>query len=251
MMKHVQTIVIAIACCVTAAADDGIQEAVIDWSRWHEVLQANVSHGRVDYDGIQEDPRFPATVEDIAAANLSGQDPASVLAFYINSYNVLAVQGILDGHSPRSSLGKLRFFYRDKHTVAGERLTLNALEHDRIRPLGEPRIHFALVCASTSCPPLRNEAYLPGVMDEQLDDNARRFLNDPSKNRFDLDHGTAYLSKIFKWFAEDFEGAADSVQGYIADFIPDDRVSTALRREEFKVKYLQYDWSLNGTFGTR
>jgi hypothetical protein len=222
--------------------------AVIDWSTWDAILSSHVVDGRVDYDAIGSDPGFTATVADIASADLEGSSPDSVLVFYINAYNVLAVDGILNGRSPRSSLGKLRFFYRDKYTVAGEALSLHALENQRIRTLGEPRIHFAIICASASCPPLRSEAYVPHALDAQLDDNARRFINDPAKNSFETEHSVANVSKIFKWFSEDFEGAAGNVQRYIADYVEDDQLATSLREGRFRLRYLDYDWSLNGTF---
>jgi hypothetical protein len=221
-------------------------EAVIDWSRWDAILHEHVIGGQVDYGAIASDPGFTTTVADIANANLAGHDRESLLAFSINAYNVLAVKGILDGRSPASSFGKLRFFYRNKYTVAGEPLSLHALENEHIRTLEEPRIHFAIVCASASCPPLRSEAYLPQNLDEQLDDNARRFLNDSSKNRYDLDANVARVSKIFKWFAEDFEAAAGTVPRYIAAFVDNEEVAAALRDGRFKLRYLDYDWSLNG-----
>jgi hypothetical protein len=221
---------------------------VIDWSQWDTLLRAHVVDGRVDYDAIRDDSRFAATVARIATADLAGHDRTAVLAFYINSYNVLAVQGILQGRSPKTNLGKLRFFYRDKYTVAGDELSLNRLEHHRIRPLGEPRIHFAIVCASASCPPLRSEAYTIESLDHQLDDNARTFLNDPNKNRIDIEAGVAHLSKIFKWFRKDFEEAAGSVQSYVAGFIDDPLAAQSLREDRLRVRYLDYDWSLNGTY---
>jgi hypothetical protein len=230
------------------AAIETNPEPAVDWSTWDAILSSHVVDGRVDYDAIGSDPGFTATVADIASADLEGSSPDSVLVFYINAYNVLAVDGILNGRSPRSSLGKLRFFYRDKYTVAGEALSLHALENQRIRTLGEPRIHFAIVCASASCPPLRSEAYVPHALDAQLDDNARRFINDPAKNSFETEHSVANVSKIFKWFSEDFEGAAGNVQRYIADYVEDDQLATSLREGRFTLLYLDYDWSLNGTF---
>jgi hypothetical protein len=221
--------------------------AVVDWSSWDAILRAHVKAGQVAYDAIRGDPDFDAIVSDIATANLDGHDVSTVLAFYINTYNVLAIKGILDGQSPRSGLGKLKFFYRAKYTVAGESLTLNKLEHEKIRPLGEPRIHFAIVCASASCPPLRSEAYLPRQLDRQLDDNARIFVNDATKNRFDADAGAAFISKIFKWFAEDFEKEAGDVQNFLANFVDHEWVAEMLRQGEFKIKYMKYDWTLNGS----
>ena len=105
-------------------------EAVIDWSRWNFILHSNVIDGRVDYGAIAADPGFNTTVAAIAKADLAGRDRESLLAFSINAYNVLAVKGILDGHSPASSFGRLRFFYRDTYTIAGEELSLNAFEKE-------------------------------------------------------------------------------------------------------------------------
>ncbi len=230
----------------SAVASAQSLEAVIDWTRWDAILHENVMDGRVDYDAIAADPGFTATVADIAKADLAGHDRRSLLAFSINAYNALAVKGILDGHSPASSFGRLRFFYRDKYTVAGESLSLHAFENEHIRTFEEPRVHFAIVCASASCPPLRSEAYVPQKIEEQLDDNARLFLNDSAKNSYDLDSGVARVSKIFKWFAEDFETAAGGVQRYIASFVDDEEVAAALHEGAFKLRYLDYDWSLNG-----
>jgi hypothetical protein len=215
------------------------------------MVKAYVVEGSVDYDAFASDHRLTATVAAIAEAELGQADLKTLLSFYINTYNVLAVQAILNGRSPRTKLGKLRFFYRQKFTVAGERLSLHALEKRRIRSLGDPRIHFAIVCASVSCPPLRSESYVPARLHAQLDDNARRFLNDRHKNRFDLESGSAMVSKIFKWFGEDFEVEGHGVEHYLARYVDDDKVAEALRSGRLKIRYLTYDWSLNGSFEAR
>jgi hypothetical protein len=233
----------------TVAADE--LDAVIDWSAWDRMLRAHVVDGSVDYDAIAADPSFPAVVDAIAAADVSDQPRQVQLAFHINAYNVLAVRGILDGSSPRSAFGKLRYFFRDKYLVAGEELSLHAYEHQRILPLGEPRVHFAINCASASCPELRSEAYRPSALDAQLDDAARQFINDPTRNVFHLEDGRARLSKIFKWFRDDFEAAAGDVQRYLAPFVDHPEVAAALRERRLKIRYLPYDWSLNGTFAGR
>jgi len=246
MIKMTAISIISVLAFAGTVASAQEFEAVIDWSRWDAILHSYVIDGRVDYGAIAADPGFTATVADIANADLAGHDREALLAFSINAYNMLAVKGILDGHSPASSFGRLRFFYRDTYTIAGEELSLHAFEKEHIRTLEEPRIHFAIVCASASCPPLRSEAYLPQTLDKQLDDNARRFLNDSAKNRYDLNANAANVSKIFKWFAEDFEAAAGTVQRYIASFIDDEEVAAALHEDRFKLRYLKYDWSLNG-----
>lgn len=221
---------------------------MIDWSAWDAILGRHVEDGLVDYDGIAGEPGFSATVEAVGAASLESESDEAVLAFYLNAYNLLAVAGILRGRSPSSFLGRARFFGIDRYRVAGERLTLHRLEHRRIRRLGEPRIHFAIVCASNSCPRLRGEAYRPERLEEQLDDAARRFVNDPSRNRFDLAAGVAWLAKIFDWFGEDFEAAAGSLDAYVAAYLDDPEAAAALRARRLEIRWLDYDWSLNGRF---
>ena len=159
----------------------------------------------------------------------------------------LAARGILDGSSPGSLLGRHVYFKRDKYLVAGERITLHALEHELIRPLKEPRIHFAIVCASQSCPILQREAYTLKQLDQQLEAAARNFINDRQRNQFNPTSRRAELSSIFKWFEEDFTEAAGSLQGYLAPMIDDENVARLLEQEAFKISYLKYDWSLNGT----
>jgi hypothetical protein len=225
--------------------------AVIDWSAWDRILGAHVRDGVVDYDGIHADPDFAGTVEAIAGASLDGHDRIQRMVFLINAYNVLSVKGILDGRSPRTAFGKLKFFFRHKYDVAGERMSLNALEKKLLLPLGEPRVHFAIVCSSASCPPLRNEAYTVARLGEQLDANARVFLNDPAKNAFDPERGEARLSKIFKWFSEDFGNTPLAIQRFIAPHVENREIAARLSKGGFKVRYLDYDWSLNGTFSGR
>jgi hypothetical protein len=239
-------LLLVVAGSASAAAGDAV--AIIDWSAWDRILRSHVADGHVDYDGIRQEPGFAATVQAIAGASLDGRDRREKIVFLVNAYNVLSIRGILDGRSPRTAFGKLNFFFRAKYDVAGERMTLNALEKKRLLPLGEPRVHFAIVCSSASCPPLRSEAHTVARLEEQLDDSARRFLNDPTKNRFDPDSSTAWLSKIFKWFSEDFGGSPESIQQFIAPYIQDPAAAARLAEGAFTIRYLDYDWSLNGTF---
>lgn len=127
----------------------------------------------------------------------------------------------------------------------GSTTTLDFVEHKLLRKnYNEPRIHFALVCAARSCPPLRSEAYQANRLDEQLDDQARRFLADPSKNRVDPAERVIYFSPIFKWYAGDFEKRSDSVLGFVKPFWPES-VGKKLEKADFKVRYTEYGWSLN------
>ena len=208
--------------------------AAPDYSAFDELLLQNVRNGFVDYEGLEANPRFRRFVQQVGEID-AGTLPErnDQLTFYINAYNALAIQGVLDGYSPASLWGRYKFFKSKKY------------------PMGEPRIHFAIVCASMSCPRLSDRAYLPETLEQQLDEGARRFINDVSRNHFDLPRRTAYISKIFDWYKEDFEVAAGSVQRYLASYVEDAEVAEALGDDEFDVRFLKYDWNLNGRYGLR
>ncbi len=213
------------------------------------VLLRGVRNGFVDYDSIRLDPAFADFVEQVGAASEEMlREPNDRLAFYINAYNALAIQGILDGRSPRSAWGRLLFFRLAGYTVHGTKMNLSELEKERLIPIGDPRIHFAIVCASISCPRLSDRAYEPETMDDDLNTAARRFINDQSRNRFDLARKTAYLSRIFAWYQPDFEAAAGSVQTYLSGFVDNPEVAAALEKGEFHLEFDDYDWNLNGSF---
>lgn len=220
--------------------------ARLDTSAWSELLEAAVSNGQVDYSQWRGNPQFDQLIDQVASADIRTMDRQQKLAFYINAYNILAARGILDGRSPDSLLGRYLYFKRDTYTVAGSRISLHQLEHEWIRPLQEPRIHFAIVCASQSCPILQDEAYTAERLNAQLDAAARGFVNDADRNRFDPATGRAELSAIFKWFGDEFEEASGSVQAYLAPLVDNADVSVLLEQDAFKIRYLPYDWSLNG-----
>ena len=212
-----------------------------------EVLKAHVTDGQVDYPGIAADPQFKEYLETLKAFDVNTLETREKqLAFWINAYNALVIQGILEGRSPSSFFGRVEFFKTSEYEVGGRKIDLYDLEHEIIRPLGEPRIHFAINCASRSCPKLRAEAYESTRLDQQLDDQARMFINDPKRNQFDAERKTARLSMIFDWFKEDFEKHSGSVPRYIAGYLGDQAVATEFANGSYQIEHLQYDWDLNG-----
>jgi hypothetical protein len=213
------------------------------------VLLRNVRNGFVDYDGIRADPAFGRYLSGLAIATDSDLDkPEGRLAFLINAYNALAIQGILDGFSPSSWFGRNTYFKRRKYGLLGGTTTLEQLEHGRILPLGEPRVHFAIVCASLSCPRLTSRAFEPATLDTQLEDAARSFANDPTRNRYDVKRRIAFLSSIFDWYQADFIRAAGSAQKYLARYVSDPAAAELLARDGFDVRFVDYDWDLNGIY---
>lgn len=216
---------------------------------YDEILLQNVRNGFIDYDRIAADRRFGSVIEQFGATTATPPETDEErLALYINAYNAFAIRGIINGHSPESWWGRRKFFKGEEYSLIGEEISLEAIEHDRIIPMGDPRIHFAIVCASLSCPRLSSHAYQPDSINVQLHDAAKQFINDPTRNRFDLERRIAFLSKIFEWYSDDFEAAGGSTQRYLARFVDDAQVQDALRGDEFDVRYLEYDWSLNGLY---
>ena len=236
-----------------------IQGATVDDEFSHElfdqVLQKYVdSQGRVDYAGLKNDPGTLGSYLDLLAVNVPS-DKATFqtgLTFWINVYNALTIKGVLD-HYPTTSVRKIKlfggFFSRIKFQVGGRSYTLDNIEHDIIRSeFGDPRIHFALVCASLGCPILENRSFVPETLEERLDNATANFINNPEKVRLDRENRVLYLSQIFEWYAEDFEDTHDSVINFISEYLPE--VDAAfLKGKEVQIQYVQYDWSLNAQAG--
>jgi hypothetical protein len=170
--------------------------------------------------------QFPPTERTSAAAQL---------AYWINAYNALTVQLILK-HYPVKSIKDIDNPWDTAcFTVKGKEYTLGAIEHELLRKMGEPRIHFAINCASVSCPKLLNEAYLEKKMELQLTEATRSFLKDTSKNV--ITQKQLKLSRIFLWFGKDFGSKSERL-----DFIAK---AVGLPLESPKIEYLPYDWNLN------
>jgi hypothetical protein len=237
--------VIALVACLAA----GPAVALPDYAMLDDLLLSHVRDGFVDYDGLALDPRVEEFVGQLATTSPEAlTSPAEQKAFYINAYNILAIRGILNGQSPSSFFGRSKFFKRMRFEVLGEDLSLEDIEHRRLRPMGDARIHFAIVCASLSCPRLSNRAYLPETLDNQLDKAAEKFLNDHTRNVFANDGKIAFVSQIFEWFEGDFVADAGSLQAYMARFVNDQASARLLRSDSFDIRYQDYDWNLNGRY---
>jgi hypothetical protein len=194
-----------------------------------------------------------ATLSSVCAADERAASREERVAFWINTYNAFTVKLILD-HYPVTSIRSIGLLplsaFRTKFIpipgLGKGDLSLDHIENDILRKeLGEPRIHFAIVCASKSCPKLRSEAYRADAVQLQLEQAARDFIQDSSKNRYDATERTFYASSIFKWFRGDFERAKGSLAAFIAQYAQPD-IAAALRQGDVRIEFLDYDWSLNG-----
>jgi hypothetical protein len=225
-----------------------------------EILQDYVFNGKVDYRNLHNDKRLDEYLAQLAAANPDTiADLDSRLAFWINAYNAYTLKIICDNY-PLKSINDLHFgglyigvllrktvWDKKIAMINGEEISLNHIEHNIIRPtFGDPRAHFALVCASKSCPPLRSEAYEGYKLNEQLDEQGRIFFNETDNNYFELNTRTAHLSKILNWYEKDFGGNSEEVLQYVAQFLPEELARDIYAfSKEWKVEYTDYDWGLN------
>lgn len=235
---------LALALAPVGAAADAAEV----FAPFGELLAEHVVDGNVDYPAFAASQAFAGMMAALAtAAPAASASDDDKLAFYINAYNATSIQGILDGYSPSSLWGRLRFFKRREYALLNTSMTLYELEHDYIIAAGDPRIHFAIVCSSKSCPPLESKLYDGAVLDAQLDAVARAFVNNPAGNRFDIERRKADLSRIFDWYEDEFEAEAGSLEAWIANYIDDARLRESLQNEDWDIDYLDYDWSLNGT----
>ncbi len=229
----------------------------IDHTTWSVLLARYVdSDGRVDY------RRWKANANDMRLLDaylirLSSGDPQSDstrearLAFWINAYNAVTVRGILREYpttSIRNHTAKLWGYNIWKHLqlyVGGRAYSLDQIEHDVLRNMQEPRIHFAIVCASNGCPRLLDQAYTPSKLDEQLESNAKDFFSREANFQFDPTKQRFRLSAILDWFGEDF--GADTKQRLIriSPWLADPTASAAAKANTVSVEFMDYDWSLN------
>jgi hypothetical protein len=245
-------VVILLAACSTVPKSfhpsHPVASAQFSHDCFNQVLGTHVIDGLVDYPGVQGDRCFSEYLTLLARVDPNGLPVLEDrLVFWINAYNALAMKGIIDHYSPLTLWGRYRYFIGREYTIGGEAINLYNLEQRILIPFRDPRIHFAIVCASASCPRLQSWTYQPERIHEQLDHVARLFVNDPERNRFDRQRRIAYLSKIFDWFAKDFVEQSGSLQRYIGKYVDDPELAKELDNVPYTVKFLDYDWSLNGT----
>lgn len=237
------------SCLMLAAAS--AQAQPVDNVLFAQVLTSHVRDGHVDYSGLKADPsKLDAYLAQLAAVDLPSLPERERFAAYINLYNAATIKLILD-HFPVASIRDIGGLFGSPwklpvvRTRAGT-ITLDALEHDILRKqFKDARLHAAINCASKGCPPLSSEPYEAARLDEQLDRAARAFVHAPDRARLTGD--TLFVSAIFDWFEADFGGADGVIAFALRHADPALREALAAHGGRIKLKYLPYDWSLNGS----
>ena len=233
-----------ILALLTLLALPATRAEAFDHKPYQGILSAFVKRGRVDYAGIRNDAaaraRLNGYVTALGAAKLAGKNRNTQLAFYLNAYNAIVIKTVVD-RWPVTSVMKVKgFFKRIKHRVAGQSVTLDQLENRVIRPrFKEPRIHFALVCAARSCPPLSSSAFSAATLNRALERLTRAFINGSHGVRVRGDK--AWVSRLFTWYEGDFSAAAGTAGKYLARYHK--KHGAVLARGGYS--YLPYDWSIN------
>ncbi len=225
----------------------------IDHSLFGQVLTTYVRDSQVDYAGLHKNPeqldQYLSQMEALPQADFDALDKQQQLALLINLYNAATIRLVVKNYPVKSIKdigGWMSGPFKQKFIkFLGKELSLDNIEHNTIREnYAEPRIHFALVCAAHSCPPLRGEPYNGAQLDAQLTDQARTFLGDESKNRLNHAKRIAHLSSIFKWYGKDFEKDGRTLAEAIHSYWPE-KDQQLMTGSPYEVEYLTYDWTLN------
>ena len=238
------------ALLLFAWGDNGLAGTSMDNSIYASLLKKHVADGRVDYSGFKTDEsQLDQYLRQLSQTEPDHLDRAGQMAFYINLYNAATIKLILTAYPGIKSIKDLGSLFQSPWkkkfiSLNGRTITLDHIEHDILRPrFKDPRVHFAINCASQSCPPLLDEPYTGSTLDAQLNKVTANFINNPHSTY--IQDRTLYVSSIFKWFSQDF---GNDIKGFVLKYARAD-----LKRQmddqavSLKIKYMDYDWSLNGS----
>lgn len=229
--------------------------------QFSEVLSEHVdTKGLVDYDKLCVDKRLEDYLNDLSATKWRDLNVNDQIAFWINAYNGFTLKVICDNY-PIDSINDLHkgglvfgtvfnstIWDKEFFKINDEDMSLGYIEHEILRKGPEKsRIHFAIVCAAKSCPPLRQEAYEGYEINDQLNDQGYVFLRRENLNDFDLKNKRADLSGIFKWFLKDFGKNKHELIKYLSQYTPSEEISDSMKTEtkQWKIRWKKYDWNLN------
>ncbi|WP_248724114.1 DUF547 domain-containing protein [Seonamhaeicola sp. ML3] len=212
----------------------------ISHDSWNGLLAKHVSDkGHVNYKGFKKDKTKLNEYIKLLGNNLPNSEwpKTQKLAYWINAYNAFTIDLILR-HYPLESIKDIKNPWKQRYWKLGNKwYNLDEIEHEILRKMDEPRIHFAINCASISCPILLNQAYTPESLEEQLTTMTRRFIADSTKN--DLSKDPIELSKIFKWFSKDFQNGDSTLVEFLNTY-SDNTIYSSTKRT-----FKDYNWNLN------
>lgn len=253
-MKFIWHLAVLLFAFSAAAFDHSHKE-------WTDVLKNHVTltgaASTVNYAALKKDPQkldnYLKTLSAVKNNEFKKWTPLEQQAFLINAYNAFTLKIIIK-HYPVKSIKDIGSFFKSTwkqkfFTLLEEKRHLDYIEHGVLRKnYKEPRVHFAVNCASIGCPALLNEAFTANELNNQLEKQTRLFLNDASRNSINEKTKTLTVSKIFKWFSEDFEKNGMTVSRFVAPYITNNvRIQQELKKGLYSISYSDYNWGLNRT----
>jgi Protein of unknown function, DUF547 len=257
----------AAALAAPAVRADGFDHSHAAWTallRKHVVVLRGGQASQLRYAALSADRAallaYLSTLSSVSQTAFDAFDKPQRVAFLINAYNAFTVDLILGKYPALSSIKDLGSVFSSPWKpkgipLLGTKVSLDDIEHGMLRARGrydDPRVHFAVNCASIGCPPLREAAFVAGQLDAQLDEQALRFMSDRTRNRFEAAQGRLEVSKIFDWYGADFQlghRGISSLPAFMARYAgaladaPADR--ERVRSQQAAITFLPYDWKLN------
>ena len=224
-----------------------------DHSKFDLVLKQYVDEdGLVDYNGFAKDRQFSEYMKSLESARVEKLSRDGQLAFWINAYNAVTIDKVIKKKPKKSVRETLipglwtstTFFTTQEHTVANQRLSPDDIQKEILfKKFQDPRIHFAIICASSGCPPLPRIAYTEANVQTRLEEETRKYMNSPRGTRIDRAENTLYVSKLFDWYDADFIQKSGSILEFMRPYLNEETLSFIERKP--KTSYLEYDWALN------
>lgn len=229
----------------------------IDHRAWDTLLKKYVDKdGLVNYAALKSSKEDSAILDGylrtLSSANIKAQSKRDAqFAYWINAYNAVTLHGILREYPTKSikkhtsNFGGYNIWHDYQLVIGNKAVSLDQIEHKILRKMNEPRIHFAIVCASIGCPRLLNEAYVADRLEEQLEHNTKDFFARKQNFQHDESNRRFHMSSILSWFAEDFGKNRAAQMKTISKWLPTPEARDAAQKNLVRVKYLKYDWNLN------
>jgi hypothetical protein len=211
------------------------------FNKTDKFLSANVKAGKVNYKSINTDKTTLDELVSFAAAKQKFSSVTEEKTFYLNTYNIMVIKGIINAYPTKGPTEITGFFDKKMFTVNGAPITLNGIENDVVRKkFKDARIHFALVCGAKSCPPIQSYAFKPEKLDTQLETLTKESIQNNSFTKVDIKKRTASVSMIFNWYKDDFVKAKGSVLNFLNAYLKTPLPPNAV------IENYTYDWALNG-----
>jgi hypothetical protein len=248
-MRYVLLLLLALMTAASASA------AEPDYRLWQELLSKHYDPAKgMNYKGLKADKAaLDRLRQQMAAVDVASLSRPEQLAYWINLYNISTVNVVVEKYPVESirdistdPVVRLNVFKKPNVKVKGGTMSLNDVENDKIRAgFKDPRIHFAINCAAESCPPIRPEPFVGARIDQQLDDQARKFLNGPNGVRVEQD--VLHVTKIMDWFKDDFEQWGGGTLPFLKKYLSPDKVKRIGAAKKVEIEFDDYSWKLNDT----